>query len=70
MYRHDRGFKGENVRCDEEAGNNTSPGEPFDRVDYCGVVFINRGEGCEARVTYRDEEDYPEAVDGRKRGGK
>ena len=70
MHGYDWGLEWEDIGRDQKASNDASSGEPFNGVDYCRVVLIDRGEGCKARVTHRDEVDYPEAVDGGERSGK
>lgn len=58
------------VRGDQKACDDTSSGESLDRIDDGRVVFIDRREGGEARVAYRDEKDNSKAVDCGERSGK
>lgn len=51
------------------ARDNASSGKSLNRVDYCGVIFVNRGEWKEARVAHRHVVYYSEAIDCSKRGG-
>lgn len=49
--------------------DNASSGKSLNRVDYCGVIFVNGGEGKKARVAHGHVVYHSEAIDCSKRGG-